>query len=68
MPTIKLDTIDSSMRRFELIKSSQYGTPHTVVKVKKTTYGTRYTIKKVKWSKYKFINKFIKLYLRVRYI
>lgn len=54
-------------RRFEKLKHPGGGTS-TIVKIIKTTSETTYILKCVKWSKFKIINKAIKLWLTIKYM
>lgn len=67
MPTVTFHMRDNVMGRFETIKTQGNIEPYTIVRVKKTPNGTFYTVKKMKWSKYKFINRLIRIYTIIRY-
>lgn len=56
------------LRRFEGLKTHGFSGTHTVVKVKKIPAGAQYTLRKIKWSRYRLINKIIKLWLKIKYI
>lgn len=64
--TVVLSAEPSGFRRFDQLKHPGGGIS-TIVRIKKTKQETQYTLKKVKWSRYKFINKIIRLYIIIRY-
>jgi len=65
---IQLSNDGNGFRRFETIKFQYAQDPVTIVKINKTPTETTFTLKKIKWSKYKIINRLIKLFYRVRYM
>lgn len=54
-------------RRFEKLKHPGGGTS-TIVKIIKTTPETTYILKNIKWSRFKLVNKIIKLWLTIKYM
>lgn len=64
---MKFVSQSADLRRFDIISSDGINRK-TIVKVKKDQYSVTYTIKNIKWSKYKFINKLIRLWIKIRYI
>lgn len=66
--TTTIRVMGDPFKRFEGIKSFSSGETQTVVKVDHWYTGqTQYTVKKVKWSKYKILNWFIRLYIKIKY-
>lgn len=66
-PVTVVFTKHTGFRRFETLRHPG-GVVSTIVKIIKTADETTYVLKVVKWSKYKFINKLIRIWLTIKYI
>jgi hypothetical protein len=69
---MKIEVAKSAFRRFDSVGmgSAKIGDPMvvgTVVRVRSKSGVHTMTVKKIKWSKYRLINKLIRLWIIIRY-
>lgn len=57
---------DDSFKRFDVVRFGYIGDA-TILKVKKAGAQTVVTVRHIVWSKYKIVNFFIRLFIRIRY-